>query len=149
MNIECSISIIALLVAILSAIYARRAVSEAKNANRISSHQHKLVILEVARDFKHIFRTQGEAIEATLVYALLAAAGKTSLYFTRQVADHYSQYAEAAYHVLIARDRARSIESAGLDARNKWEEVFALVDSCRNLEGDLLVQLELQTKIID
>jgi hypothetical protein len=148
MSIEVGVSIVAVLLALLSAIYARRAASEAKNANRISSHHHKLAILEATRDFKHIFTTQGEAIEASLVYALYAAAGKASLYFTTPVANHLSQYAKAAYDVLIARDGARGFESAGLDARAKWTQTLELVGRCREVEGDLLANLESQTKLV-
>ena len=148
MSIEVGVSIAALLLALLSAVYARRAAVEAKTANRISSHHHKLAILEATRDFRHIFTTQGEAIEANLIYTLYAAADKASLYFTAPVADHLSQYAKAAYDVLIARDGARGFESAGLDARTKWEQAFELVDRCRAIEGDLLADLESQTKLV-
>ena len=79
MSTELAISILALLVALLSAVYAGRAASEAKHANRISSHDHKVTILDAVRDFKHTFHTQGEAIDATFVYALRLAADKASL----------------------------------------------------------------------
>lgn len=148
MSIEVGVSILAVLLALLSAVYARRAASEAKNANRISSHHHKLAILEAARDFKHIFTTQGEAIDASLIYALHSAADKASLYFTAPVASHLSEYAKSAYDVLIVRDSARGFESAGLDARPKWAQAFELVDHCREIEGDLLTSLESQTKLV-
>jgi len=150
MTIELAISSIAILVAIASALYARHAVTEAKNANRISSHQHKLEILEAVRDFKHIFQVSGEAIDASLVYSLLGAAGKASLYFTKPVADHLSRYAASAYDMLIARDGAKRLESVQKEVpREKWEQIFSRVDDCRKIEGDLLAQLETQTKIVD
>ena len=149
MSTELAVSILALVVALLSAVYARHAASEAKHANRIASHTHKLTILEAVRDFKHTFHTQGEAIDAMFFYALRLAADKASLYFTHTVATHLSQYAKAAFQVQIARDSARGLDTAGLDATKKWQEAFSLRYRCEEIEGRLLADLEAQTKIIE
>lgn len=149
MSISLSLSVLALLVSVLSAIYARRAASEAKQANRISSHNHKLAILESTRTFQAAFRVNGEALEAAYFYSLLDAASKASLYFTRSVADHLSKYAGAAHSVLIARDGARRHESVNYAVpREKWDEIFQLVDACRAIESTLLADLESQTQIV-
>ncbi len=150
MSTELAVAATALLVSVLSAIYARRAATEAKNANRISSHQHKLEILEAARTFKDLFRTDGEAVEAPIFYSLLTSADKASLYFTRPVAAHLTKYAQAAHHVLIAREGAKRLEAIDRSVpREKWDEIFRLVDRCQDIEGELLANLESETKIVD
>lgn len=148
MSLELAISIVALLIAIASAIYARQSAAEAKTANRISSHQHKLELLQAARDFQGSLRVHGEAVDSSLVFGLLYASSKASLYFTANVADHFSKYANAAQSVHIARVSAQAFESAGLDASKKWEEAFSRVDECRDIESSLLADLEAQTKIV-
>ena len=149
MSISLALSILALLLSALSALYARWAASEAKQANRISSHNHRLGILESARTFKAGFRVNGEALESGYFYSLLDSASKASLYFTKPVADHLAKYAEAAHDVLIARDSARRFQSVNHDVPpGKWQEIFQLVDACRAIEGNLLTDLELQTRII-
>lgn len=148
MSTSLLLSGLALLVSVLSAIYARRAASEAKQANHISSHNQKLAILESIRAFQAAFRVHGDAVEAAYFYSLLDAASKASLYFTRSVADHLSSYAEAAHRVLIARDGAWRLESANREVpREKWDEIYRLVDACREIEGSLLAELESQTQI--
>ena len=149
MSTSLALSVIALLVSALSAVYARRAASEARQANRIASHNQKLAILESAWVFRDAFRINGEAIEAAYVYSLLDAASKACLYFTGSSADHLSMYAKAAHGVLIARDGARRLESMHRDvSREKWDEIFQLVDACRAVEGSLIADLESQTQIV-
>jgi hypothetical protein len=50
------ISLAAFLVAVLAAIYARRAIAEAKRANKISLHIHKVQIYEEVLSFSDCFR---------------------------------------------------------------------------------------------
>jgi hypothetical protein len=66
------------------------------------------------------------------------------------VADHLSKYAKAAHKVLIARDRAKHLAAINRDVpKEKWDEIFQLVDQCRAVEGSLLADLQPQTKIVD
>ncbi|MBS0160825.1 MAG: hypothetical protein JSS26_19765 [Nitrospira sp.] len=149
MDISLAISILALLVSALSALYARWAASEAKHANRISSHSHKLAVLESARNFRAGFQVNGESLEAAYFYSLLDSASKASLYFTKPVTEHLSKYAEAAHNVLIARESVKLLQSVNSNAAPaKWEEIFQLVDACRAIEGSLLADLESQTRIV-
>jgi len=149
MDISLALSILALLLSALSALYARWAVSEAKQANRISGHSHKLAILENARNFCGGFRIDGEALASTYFDSLLESSGKASLYFSKPVADHLAKYADAALAVLIARDGLNRIKSTNGDVPSeKWEEVFRLVDACRAMEGSLLADLEAQTRVV-
>ena len=148
MKAELALSAIALLLSVARAIYARQAAAAAKTANRISSHQHKLELLRATREFQGALRVHGEMADSVLVYALLAASDKASLYFSPSVADHLSRYAGAAHRMLVARDSAKAFESASLDPRQKWEDAFSLVDQCRKIEGSLLADLEAETKIV-
>ena len=149
MNIELALSLAALLISTLSALYARNAVRESKRANLISSHSHKLEIFESVKHFRNAFKIHAEATDAKLFIALFSSASKSSLYFTQPVAADLSKYSNAAFKVLIARDRANQIESIGRDVPpEKWGSVFRLVDECRALEGTLVADLEEQTKIV-
>jgi hypothetical protein len=150
MRIELAVSLIALLIAGLSAIYARRSAVQAALANRISSHQPKSEILDSFLRFKGAFTINGEDADPSLFYSLMEAANRSNLYFTSPVSEHLLRYGRAAFGVLIARDNARRLESIEREVpTSKWDEIHALVDDCRSIEGDLQTQLESQTKLVN
>jgi hypothetical protein len=150
MKIELAISILALLISLLSAVYSRWSFMEKRQANRISSHSHKLDILQSVSNFQAAFRVNGESVEDTYFDSLFSAAKKSRLYFSQPIYDHLSRYADAAFKVLIARDGAKRSESVNREVPSeKWEEIFSLVDKCRAAEGTLLADLESETKLVD
>lgn len=150
MKIELAISLLAIFIAGLSAIYARRSASEAAIANRIACHRPRSDILDAFLRFKGAFTVNSDDADPSLFYLLLEASNRSNLYFTPPVSEHLVLYARAAFDVLIARDNARRLESIDQEVpTSKWQEIWGLVDSCRSIEGDLQLQLEAQTKLVN
>ena len=150
MEIELAISILALLISLLSAVYSRWSFTEKRQANRISSHSHTLEILQSVSNFQSTFRMNGKSVEDAYFDSLFSAAKKSRLYFSQPIYDHLSRYADAAFEVLIARNGAKRFESVNRDVpSDKWEEIFNLVDICRTAEGTLLADLESETKLVN
>ncbi|MBB6242789.1 hypothetical protein [Rhodanobacter sp. MP1X3] len=150
MNAGIGISTIALLISLLSALYSRRSVLEAKSANHISTHGHKAEILENFKRFQAALCIDGEAFDKANLLPMLISADKARLYLKPALANKLGLYAGTAYELLIARDAANRFNSVNIEVpKQKWNEIFGLVDRCRELESNLLAELESETQIVE
>ena len=93
MRAEFAISVIALLVSVLCALYARRAAVHAHQANRISLHDRKLEVLDSFKRFHAALGAMGWDFDASDLYPLLAAPDKAKLYFQRPIVTELRQCA--------------------------------------------------------
>ena len=149
MRIEIAVSLLALLISLLSAVYARRSVLQAKQANRIALHDRKLEVLNAFRQFRTALHTSGQDFEAADLFPLLNAPEKAKLYFEPALVAELKQYSAAGYELLHARDWARRYHSIGKDVpQERWEQIFGIVDRCHELEKDLAERLEAAVQVV-
>jgi hypothetical protein len=150
MSTAIAISLLALLISVLSAVYTRRSASHAKDANRIALHDRKIEVLTAFRRFQSALAAGGENFHEADLLPLLTAQDQAKLYFGPAVVAELRNYAHAAYELLIARDRAKSLVSAARDVPSaKWDEIFSKLDRCREMETTLLASLEAEVQLAD
>ena len=129
MSIEVAVSLLALLISLLSAVYARRSVSQAKRANLIALHDRKLEVLNAFKQFRTALHINGQDFEIADLFPLLNAPEKAKLYFMPALVTELKQYSAAGYELLHARDWARRYQAIGKDVpQERWDKIFCIVD---------------------
>jgi hypothetical protein len=148
MTIELALSLLAMLVAVPSVLYARSASREASRANRIAVHEYKASILDAAQRFRDDFVINGEAFNLESLQELYGAAARAPRYLPELVAKELKRYASTAYELLIVRDRVNSYQAVGRPIPEATSaELFALVDKCKGLEREVFRHLEREVAI--
>lgn len=127
-NIELSgmVAILAVLVAALSALYARWAWGEAKRANEISLSGHRKEIYDAFFELKMHMQNKAEFAEISEVSKFYYPSRNAQLYLPKNLAEKISKYYEACFWLADTRRRndGHTEESMGkcephLDAENK------------------------------
>lgn len=150
MDFATGISIIALLIAILSAVYARWSAREAKQANRISTHQHKLEILNSFNQFCTALATHSENFDKEYFNSLMYASYRVKLYFKKATVSDFALYSDTAHDLIILRNRIAGNQENDLPIpQAKFDEMYQKLDLCRQLEPDLLKKLESEVQVRD
>lgn len=150
MSLELSLSIIALVIALASAWYARTTSMQAARANEIALHPHKLAVLEALGDFRSELLLCGENFSLAGFNRVVLAADNAKLYFPAALALEIESFAKAAHELNIRRDNVRRREGVNLSVPlDKANAVFAQLDACKALAADLVPKLEAQVRLVE
>ena len=128
------IALAAIAVAILSAIYARRAVNEAKTANDISLHIHKVEIYEEVVSFSDCFRGLFSIpTAARLEQFRKKAVQRGEIYLSeeayQQLVEIYKYCRESEMWVSVAESEGTEGLNAptSLEARSQYKTVLEML----------------------
>jgi len=97
MGVSDKISIIAVLIAVLSAIYSRWAVYEAKTANRISKHERQLEIYNSFCELRLAMLQKATGINYADTANFYKPSKISELYFHKNTVSKLSEYFEVCY----------------------------------------------------
>lgn len=128
------IALAALAVAVLAALYARWAANEAKRANEISLHVHKVEIYEEVLSFSDCFRglftvPSAERLEAFKKKAVQRAEIYLSKEVHLQLQEIYKHCSESEIWLSIAESEGRQTEDTPneLEVRSAYKSVLNLL----------------------
>ena len=128
------IALVAVAVALLAALYARRAASEAKRANEISLHVHKVEIYEEVLSFSDCFRglfsvPTAERLEAFKKNAVQRAEIYLSKEVHLQLQEIYARCSESEIWLSITKSEGLKTEDtpSELEVRSEYKSVLNLL----------------------
>lgn len=99
LNTSDWIAFTAVLVASLSALYARWAWSEAKKANKISMHGHKKEIYDAFYDLKMHMEQNADLAEQKNISKFYYGSRNARFYFCKKIADKLKDYFEQCFYI--------------------------------------------------
>lgn len=134
MNQSDYIALAAVAVALLSALYARLAANEAKRANDISLHFHKVEIYEEVLSFSECFRGLFTVPSAERLEAFKhKAVQRSEIYLSKEVhvqlQEIYAHCSESEIWLNIAKNEGRKTEDipSDLELRSEYKSVLNLL----------------------
>jgi hypothetical protein len=84
-------------VSVLSAIYARRAIDEAKKANRLSVHDHRLEIYREFETVRFAVRSKGLGIKHIDIAGLYRPSQESAFYFPEAISAKLVEYVDTCF----------------------------------------------------
>lgn len=86
-------------VSVLSAIYARRAIDEARKANRLSVHDHRLEIFREFDTVRFAMMREGLGIKHTDIAGLYRPSRESAFYFPEAVSEWLIEYYDTCFEL--------------------------------------------------
>ena len=140
LNISDSLAVISLLVAVLAAIYARWAWSEAKRANEISLHRNRKEIYDAFFGLKSHMAQYWDLADFSVVTLFCDHSHNAAFYFDKPLALELKNYYTLCFHIAdksrthpdadareLLLKKARDAEKLAAKIEEKLFEVVTLV----------------------
>ncbi|EGQ9893048.1 hypothetical protein [Vibrio cholerae] len=99
LDISDATAVVSLVVAALSALYARWAWSEAKKANQISLHQHQKAIYDAFFELKMHMTQKWDGAETSSVSKFYYPSKNAVFYFDKPLADEIAKYFTVCFRI--------------------------------------------------
>lgn len=99
MSISDATAVISLMVAALSALYARWACSEAKKANQINLHNHQKQIYDAFFELKMHMTQEWDGIEISGVSKFYYPSKNAVFYFEKKLAEDIAKYFNICFEI--------------------------------------------------
>jgi hypothetical protein len=110
-HVGLAISVVSALVALLSAIYARRQASSASKANEISLHENRLNIYKSLVRFRAHISALGASIKEEDVWLFGEASEMAEFYFPENIAERMKAVFENARKLLSQHEEWRELQN--------------------------------------
>ncbi|MHA2879627.1 hypothetical protein ACXZ7R_24975 [Vibrio campbellii] len=128
MDISDATAVFSLVVAALSAVYARWAWSEAKKANEISLHTHQKEIYDAFFELKMHMTQKWDSAEVSSVSKFYYPSKNAVFYFDKVLADEISKYFTVCFRI-ADRNRRKTVSKERLELIDNADDADKLAQS--------------------
>lgn len=105
------ISLVAIFISILSALYARRAANEASKANEIALHNEKLKIFKGILELRGKVMAQGVDIKEHELFSFYEYVQLSEFYYNHSIHEQVKDYFDCVQNIVILRSQWEVAES--------------------------------------
>jgi len=110
-GISLVISLVAIFISILSALYARRAANEASKANEIALHNERLKIFKAILELRGKVMAQGVDIKEYELFSFYEYVQLSEFYYNHSIHEQVKDYFDCVQNIVILRSQWEVAES--------------------------------------
>lgn len=132
MEISVLISLAALFVALLSALYANHSVTEARRANEISLHNEKLKIFKGILDLRATVTGRGTDIEERELFCFYEHVQLSEFYYDSKIHQQIKDYFDCVWDIVKRRSEWGAAEKESQELYKQMvKKTFAILEESR------------------
>lgn len=142
MSVSVAIAFVALVIALLSAVYTRHAVKAAKHANEIAIHHERLKIYKALVSLASALSARGLAISKDEVWAFYEPATWAKFYFKPDLAAALLKVFDDSLELVSKKAEWGDVSQGGEYDQALVKETHALHRATRDRARQLVVEIE-------